>query len=537
MQSDNENGGAAISGADGLLVPLELEVEPGRELVVGRDPSCDVVLSDPTVSRRHLRLFWQGERLFVEDLGSSGGTFVDGEPVQRSEVASGSRLRLGPRAECVVRDATPSSVLRVATRGQRGVEQLQVMLDVARALNAATVLGEVLDVVLEAAMGLMDAAQGWVVLNDGDGGNRVAAARPRELADAAWAEDSSLMRRALADRRTVTSDGPSVESSIIGRGFASGAATPLMVARRPMGLRQDASFVASVEVIGALLVERRAGAPFSPDQLAVFESLAADAAMAIDGARLYRESRDKVKIEHEMELARSIQAALLRCPPGVEFADIHAFSRAARTVGGDLYSVTVRSDGGVALALGDVSGKGVAAALIMAMAQGLLELVHDLGLPLDELPALFNRHLQRHNPGNRFLTLAFGILDRAGGLRLVNAGHCPVAVRRRDGTVEMSGVDGPVLGILPTATWSVQELQLEPGDVLVFYSDGIPESFSADECEFGEEGLRRCLADVGGAPPDEIGRRILDEAAAHRGRADADDDVTLLIVRYTGATS
>ena len=143
----------------------------------------------------------------------------------------------------------------------------------------------------------------------------------------------------------------------------------------------------------------------------MFESLAADAALAIDSARLYRETRDKAKIEHEMALARTIQVAMLREPPQAGFAEIHALSQPARSVGGDLY-FAVRPDGAVVTAVGDVSGKGVAAALIMAMAQGLLALVTDLGLPFGEMVSALDRNLATFNPGNRFLTLGVGPAPR-----------------------------------------------------------------------------------------------------------------------------
>jgi len=117
-------------------------------LRVGRDPSCDVVISEPTVSRRHAKLTWDGKELVVEDLGSSGGTFVNEQRVQRATIQPGDVLRLGPRTEYVVQLEATSTPLEVAAQstgggGEAGVRHLQMLLDVARALNAATVLEEV----------------------------------------------------------------------------------------------------------------------------------------------------------------------------------------------------------------------------------------------------------------------------------------------------------------------------------------------------------------------------------------------------------
>ncbi len=359
------------------------------------------------------------------------------------------------------------------------MRHLQTLLEVARALNAATVLEDVVHVVLQAAVRLLRADRGCVILIE-NGERRTVACHPRDLPETSWAAHSSLFDRALAERRVVHAGVElSPSTTMVARGAALAVAAPLVVARRPIGPAKDASFVATVEVIGGIMVERaKAGQRFGKEDLAVLESLAADAAVAIDSARLYRETREKAKIDHEMALARTIQAALLRPPPQVPFADVFAFSQSARIVGGDLYHAAVREDGALAVALGDVSGKGVAAALIMAMVQGLLGLLHELGQPIASVLPALNRSLIEHNPGNRFLTLGAGVLAADGTLELANAGHCPLAVLRGDGTVQLVPPKGPILGLLPDATWGTDTLRLAPGESVVFYSDGVSESFA-----------------------------------------------------------
>jgi sigma-B regulation protein RsbU (phosphoserine phosphatase) len=308
-----------------------------------------------------------------------------------------------------------------------------------------------------------------------------------------------------------------------------------VVARRPLGLAQDASFIATVEAIGGIVVERKArGGAFSSNDLAVLETLAADAAVAIDSARLYREAREKAKIDYEMSLARTIQSALLRKPEQPPFAEVSASSQPARIVGGDLYHTAIRDDGSLAFALGDVSGKGVAAALIMTMIQGLLSVLHELGLDLAEIPEILNRNLALYNPGNRFLTLAMGTLRPDGSVQLVNAGHCPVVILRSAGSTELIQPGGPVLGILPGLQWEVNELHLQPGDSVVIYSDGVSESFSPDRIEFGVEGVARTLEPLKAKSPDDVARLLLEAAVRHRAGREADDDVTIMVVRYRG---
>ncbi|HPC82831.1 MAG TPA: SpoIIE family protein phosphatase [Thermoanaerobaculaceae bacterium] len=506
-------------------------------LLLGRDPASDIVISHPTVSRRHARLEWDGKQLTVEDLGSSGGTFVNGTRVQRERLAPGDVLRLGPSIEYSVGVGTASTPLALAAKretGEEEVKHLQVLLDVARALNAATVLDEVQEIVLQAAVRIMKADRGSVVLFDSLGKLRAAAVFPHDIPDGSWAEHSSLLERAVRERRTVcTGEDMSPSQSMILRGAAMAVATPLMVARRPLGAPEDASFVAGLEVIGGVLVERLTrGHPFSRNDLAVLESVASDTASAIDSARLYREAREKAKIDHEMGLARSIQAALLRKPEVVTFAETYAFSQSARAVGGDLIHTMVRSDGGLALAVGDVSGKGISAALIMAMVQGFLGVLHEVGLAVGELPGVINRNLSRYSVGNRYVTLAAGVLHADGRLQVTNAGHAPVSILRGDGAIETVNPHGPMLGLLDGVSWEWEEVRLQPGDVVVMISDGLTESFSPGGEEFGVEGVQAVLGKQEDRSPMKVGQALLDAAARHRAGREASDDVTLLVVRF-----
>jgi len=504
------------------------EIRPAeRPLQLGRDGGCDVVLPDLAVSRRHARLQWQGEELVLEDLGSTGGTYVNNARVERCALRPGDLVRFGGNAVYQVEaDGVSTTLLEAAQQpSEGGVRSLQAMLEVARALNSATVLEDVLDIILQAAVEVMNADRAFLSLK-GDGGAPTLLSCPRGAEPSEKAV--ALLGRALHELKFVGET----------QGSGEMAATPLLVVHRPLGPAGTESFIGRIDAIGSLLVERSRGRArlgantFGADELGLFESLAADAAAAIDSASLYREARAKAKIDQEMSLARTIQQRLLQTPPPVPFAEVCAFNQPARSVGGDLYHITLRSDGTLALALGDVSGKGVSAALLMAMLLGLLDLLHDLGQPLAEVLPLLHRTLRRYNPGNRFLTLAAALLHPDGELELVNAGHCPVALLRRDGRIELFQPHGPVLGLLPQSQWGGGRSSLDTGDTLVLYSDGISESADAEGEELGLEGIGRCLAALAGAAPAEIAEALLKAAAAHRGGGEAEDDVTLLVVRY-----
>lgn len=531
---------AAPATGDGLKLVARGAAPPAPDgviagtFVVGRSPDCDLVLADPSVSRRHARLLPRGGELLVEDLGSSGGTFVNGQRVERAAAGPGDVLRFGPRVEYAIQpEGAAGGLRRAAARGgDEGVRHLQTLLEVARELASAPVLDEVLEIVLHAAVKAMGAAGGFLGLRGDEGGWRALTVHP--VGSSLSREHDELLRRALAERRTIVAEAM-LELAETTLGAEEVVATPLVVARRPLGAREDASVAFSLEVVGAVLVARPArGQGFPPDELAVLESLASEAAQAIDSAVLYRQAREAARVEHEMTLARTIQDSLLRPPPEVPFAQISVWSAPARAIGGDLYHAALRPDGTLAVGVGDIAGKGIAAALLMAMMEGLLEVFNDLGWPLGELVPLLDRSLRKNNPGNKFLTLATALLHPDGRLEIVNAGHCPVALLRAAGTVETVRPTGPLLGLLPRAAWTVREMRLAPGDTLVFYSDGICESASPAEEEFGVGGVERTLRTLAGKSPGEILAELLEAVVRHREGAEAGDDVTMLAVSYRG---
>ena len=179
-----------------------------------------------------------------------------------------------------------------------------------------------------------------------------------------------------------------------------------------------------------------------------------------------------------------------------------------------------------------MAGKGVAASLIMALATGMLRLLHEMGHPLAEVLPLVHSQLLHYSPGNKYLTLAALVLYPDGRVLLSNAGHCPPAVVRHFGHVALVEHGGPVLGLLPFGDWAPIELTLEPGDAIVIYSDGISESLSPSGEDFGPRGVSRTLEQCADRPAGEMARCLLDAAAAFREGRPADDDVSLLVVRY-----
>ncbi|HYC87776.1 MAG TPA: PP2C family protein-serine/threonine phosphatase [Thermoanaerobaculia bacterium] len=200
--------------------------------------------------------------------------------------------------------------------------------------------------------------------------------------------------------------------------------------------------------------------------------------------------------------------------------EVRAISRPARTFTGDFY-FTHRHDDRLWLALGDVAGKGLPAAVVMAMIQEELEerIASCASAECDpaRTAARLHEFLAPLLPRNRFATAVIGWLGDDGTLTLTNAGHCPPLIVRHDGTVEELSSTGPILGVLPAPSWTSTTTLLDEGDTLVLYSDGVTEAVLEEE-ELGVQGLRAMLAE--GTPPEQLLEKLK-----------TCDDVTLLVVR------
>jgi phosphoserine phosphatase RsbU/P len=212
----------------------------------------------------------------------------------------------------------------------------------------------------------------------------------------------------------------------------------------------------------------------------------------------------------------------LKAVRGVNDIAIEAVSRPARTFTGDFY-FTHRAEDRVWLTVGDVAGKGLPAAIVMAMIQEELEhlVVSCASTLCDPAKTITKLHdfLLPLMPRNRFATAVMATLSEDGTLTVANAGHCPPLLLRADGSIEEIGSTGPILGILPVAKWRTFTTRLEEGDSLVLYSDGVTESVRNGE-ELGVCGLRKLVREVGSSPSVILG--ALCEIA---------DDVTLVTVR------
>jgi putative ABC transport system permease protein len=296
-------------------------------------------------------------------------------------------------------------------------------------------------------------------------------------------------------------------------------------------------------ILGVLLAgERLPRSDFSADEREVLRTSADQFALVIENARLTDRVVEQETLRRDIALASEVQRRLLPdAPPradGVEFA---AASVPARRIGGDYYDFVELRGHGIGIALADVSGKGVAAALIMSVVQASLRLISSEGdVPPSRLVARMNECIYRSTPASKYATFFYAQLDEPRRLRYVNAGHnAPYLLRAASRStagaappeIEELSTGGTVVGLFPEMEYEEATVELRSGDVLLAFTDGVPEAHDPEGEEFGEERLRQLLRRTAHLPANEIGARLSDEMKNWIGDAEQYDDLTFIVMK------
>lgn len=285
-------------------------------------------------------------------------------------------------------------------------------------------------------------------------------------------------------------------------------------------------------VVGVLQAVNRRSGPFTDEDMELLAGLADQAALALERERYHLDSLERIRLEEQLQLAQEIQNGLW--PPAWSHGGLRmaGLCRPAGAVGGDYFDHFPLPDGRVAVALGDVCGKGPAAALLMCTLRSALRAHLEHALPLDEVMARVNRSLVRDTPTGRFSTLFCALLDpRDGRLEYVNGGHNPpLVVEPATGAIETLDMGGPLLGAFGELEFQVGKMHLRPGQVLVAYSDGVTEALNRLEEEFGEERLRALLLETS-LEVESLPARVFAAVDAFADGHPQYDDLTLLALR------
>ena len=294
------------------------------------------------------------------------------------------------------------------------------------------------------------------------------------------------------------------------------------------------------EILGVLLLgERPHRSGFSAHEKQVLRACADQFALMIENARLTDRVVEQETLRRDIALASDVQRRLLpEAPPRAECVEFAAASVPARRIGGDYYDFIELGDGRIGIALADVSGKGVAAALIMSVVQASLRIISSEGdVPLPRLVVRMNEFIYLSTPASKYATFFYAQLDdRRRQLRYVNAGHnAPYLLRagRRStaGEIEELSTGGTVVGMFPEMEYEEATVELCPGDVLLAFTDGIPEAHNPEDEEFGEERLQQLLRQTAHLPANEISARLSGEMQGWIRDAEQYDDLTFIVMK------
>jgi serine phosphatase RsbU (regulator of sigma subunit) len=518
-------------------VPLEKVL-----FTIGRRSTNDLQLVETEISRDHAEIDHRDGQHILRDRGSRCGTFVNGMQITEQALSHGDRIRLGRAGGTellfLVDGAHADSHSGSSIVG--GFRQVATLLNKLRALGSARVLDEVLALVMDAAIEVTGAERGFIMLANEAGDLEMKLARLQgrvSLSGTRFDTSRKIPEQVFAtgEERIVADlhEGNLGESheGTIALGIRHVLCVPLKLVRfvdRPGTQSEPRS-------IGVLYLDsREKGTLLSHAARTALETVAIEAAVAIENARLYRQAMEKARLDEELRLASQIQQALLPLAKKEGgFYEAMGASIACRAIGGDFFDYFDYPDGSFGFALGDVSGKGPPAALLMAVLQGMMSAhAFTLSQPRDTLhhvnAALLARRLE-----SRFATAFFGVMTRDGRLTYSNAGHNPPLLFSAD-SVRRLEQGGTPLGLFPRTSYDQETVQLTPGDLVVTFSDGVSEALSLTGEEFEEARIRATIETTLADPAETVLQTLLAAVKTFSQGAVQNDDVTAMVVRYLG---
>jgi phosphoserine phosphatase RsbU/P len=510
---------------------------------IGRRSETDLRLPGADISRVHAEITLENGKCTIRDKQSRFGTFVNNERTNERVLAHGDQIRFGQAGDTeivfFVDDEAPS-VERSAISAATELRQMAALLEGLRALGSGRVLDDVLSLVLDSAIEVTGAERGFIML-----GRqavqlefKLARARGKVTLPGRTFETSRKIPESVftTGKQTIVEDLldgdlAQLHTGTVALGIRHVLCTPLRLVRYVERAEQKGAD----EIIGVLYLDsRERGALRSASATAALDTLSAEAALAIENARLYREALDKAKFEQELKVAAAIQQSLL--PVGNrdgDFFSTAAESIACRAVGGDFYDYVDLPTGRFGFILGDVAGKGSPAALLAAAVLGMFSAEATYQTGAATLITRLNTGLFRRAIESRFLTTFYGMLGPDGSFTYCNAGHnAPLLVSGSE--IRRLETGGVVLGLFEHASFEEETLTLRPGDLIIAFSDGVTEALDPAGDEYTDDRLVACARAHAGEGPQQMLNALLADVKAFCADATQSDDVTVVMVRYNG---
>ena len=528
-----------IHTPDGKTRTLPLDLD---SYTLGRSSGNELCYSeDAGLSRQHLVLEKTAAGWSVRDLNSKNGTFVNGQRLSEpfllgpaDRVAAGhltiefaESVSLPANTVVFVEGAASASTTVATLQGLlgpdkeiEGAPQMRALIRAGRELSGNMPLTELFNLIMNLSIDAVGAARGVLMTLEGEdlvvraargeGFHISGAVRARVIKE----KTSLLVRDARLDEAFAE------RMSIVQQQIRSMLAVPLQTDDRVIGL----IYLDSPHFVHE----------FTKDDLNLLTVMANVAAIRIEHTRLAEVEAAERLFAKELQQAAEIQRGLLPTEaPILPGLDLAGYNASCRTVGGDYFDFFPYSDGRVGMLVGDVAGKGMPAALLMSSLQARVQVLFDDPTDLAALVTRLNRIIVSNCPSNRFISFFFGVLDsKTGELAYVNAGHNPPLLMHADGKVEKLECTGLVLGIMAAAKYEQQTCCLEPGDVVVLFSDGVTEACRPDiDEEFGEDRLAETIAELRNQSAQSIIQCINQRVHDFTAGSPPADDITLVVAK------
>lgn len=491
-----------VDGSQRRRIPL-------RKLpfTIGRKVDKDLVLRETRCSRDHARIVEERGAFVLVDDGSKLGTFVNGVKVERHQLKARDVIEFGVRGGAYVAFDAPESeadaenfVSKVSgwmlSTGSSDFASLSLLLETARRLNSSTVLDDVLLTVLETSLRLTKAERAYIFLRDADGEFRMAAGRHAlgyPLADDSSISRSSLMEAAESGCEFVVNEADDLEK-LVGResvdnfGINSVICIPL---RRVPKSTEDTGRTVTIGVL--YLDSRRLSGRLSAVGHDVLRTIATEAAALVENAALVKAQQEARRAEQELEIAAEIHRRLISpAMPKVDFAEVRGRSIPCHQTGGDFFEAVAHADT-LTVVITDVAGKGISAALLASVLQGMSFMQLRRGDPLVEVAATAHEFLCDRQM-TKYATMVLARLHAGGDLEIINCGNVQPVLVSGAGVRNVVGGCVPV-GLMPITEFPICRAHLERGDRLLLVTDGITDARNSAGQFYGAERLHQFAPD------------------------------------------
>jgi serine phosphatase RsbU (regulator of sigma subunit)/pSer/pThr/pTyr-binding forkhead associated (FHA) protein len=546
---------------------IDYELKEGQN-PIGRLPDNPISIIHPTVSGRHAVIHAQGGEFVLEDIGSRNGTFVNQQRIEgRVKLNHDDAIRFGDatarfvnpaQAQAAAGGSLPAPAANLQATGEAGAgrvdihegitatitgeligagrfagldvnpeAKLKAVLEISNSLAGTIDLAALLPKILDSLFGIFKYAdRGCILLKDDRAGEMV----PRAMRHRRKDEDSTvrlsrtILGKVLSQKAGILSADASTDDAFSGSQSIADLKIRSMMCVPLLGSDGEALGVLSIDSQNPL-------GQFTRNDLDILMTVAGQAALAYENARLVQSYAEKQKQDAELDLARRVQHDLLPTElPKVEGYQFYASYDSARAVGGDMYDCFALPEGKICLSFGDVAGKGVPGALIMSRmsscVQSTVRHVHDV---VEAMKAI-NDHMSDGKIEGKFVTFILCIVDtRNHEVVLSNAGHASPIIRRANGTVEQFDQEraGPAVGMMEGYPYESETRTLEPGDMVVITTDGVEEAMSTAGDLYTVQRVLE-LVKKGPAEAEKLGKLLLADVRRHAAGRSQSDDITIM---------